>query len=285
MNGSALLWLSVVSIGLASTLTTWMFLQNLVKRFIAIRATRSLHINDAIVTSQFKVSDWVPYAALGLGFLFAFNLAWNGAWILSPCLLFVGLLLIEPIREWMNARAIPDTTPVIDFAVICIELSAKDKPILQTLEEASAALEHHKVRTIVQDSLQRFYYGETEIQVLQNLVSEQSNHVWGLLIWTLIVQRQMNDSTNLRKQVTELIRERFALEQRTRPALASLRCKLAIALILCAMVGAYLTAAPASSFYASSLQGQAIGSIALMILVWASHLWSLELHSIRTIVG
>ena len=284
MNVSSLLWLSVTSIGFGFALATWVVLQKFSQRFIASRAIRTLHVNKVIVTAHFSVSDWIPYAAFGLGFLFAFKFAWDGAWILSSCVLFAGLLLTEPMLSLMKTPAIPDTTPVIDFALICMERSAKDKTVLHTFNEASAALEHPKIRAIVQNSLQQFYNGETEIQVLQNLVSQQTISVWGLLIWTLIVQRQMNDSTNLRKQVTKLIRERFALEQRTRPAFASLRRRLAIALTICALVGAYLMVTPTSSFFASSLQVQAIGSIAIMILVWASRLWAVELQSLQTMV-
>ena len=285
MNVPSLLWLSVTSIGFGFALATWVVLQKFAQRFIAPRAIRTLHINKVIVTAHFSVSDWIPYAAFGLGFLFAFKLTWDGAWILSSCVLFAGLLLTEPIREWTKTRAISDATPVIDFAVICIERSAKDKPVLQTLDEANAALGHPTIRVIIQNSLQQFYNGETETQVLQNLVSQQNNSVWGLLIWTLIWQQQMNDSTNLRKQVTELIRERFALEQRARPALASLHRKLAIVFLLCAIVVAYFTVSSSSSFDATSVQGQAIGSIALIILIWAGHLWAVELQSLRTMVG
>lgn len=285
MNVSALLWLSVTSIGFAFALGTWLFLRTLVKRFIAARANRALHRNNAFVPVHLNASDWIPYAALGIGFLWAFKLAWDGAWILAACLVFAAMMLIEPMRVWMNTRTLPEATPVIDFALICMERSAKDKSVLQTLDEASAALEHPKIRSIVQNSLQEFYNGETETQVLRDLVSGQTNSVWGLLIWTLVMQQQMNDSANLRKQVTEIIRERFALEQGARPALAWLRRKLVIGFILCAMVGAYLTVSPTSSFDVSSLQGQAIGSLALLVLAWASHLWSLELQSLRTIVG
>jgi hypothetical protein len=284
MNVSALLWLSIASIGFGVALATWVILQQFVQRFIETRASRALHTNHVIVTTHLNVSDWIPYGAVGIGFPLAFKLTWDGAWILAACLVFATMILIGPIRVWMKTRAIPDATPEIDFALICIEHGAKNKPVLQTLDEASAAFEHPKIRAVVQNSLQQFYNGEPERHVLRNLVSEQTNSVWGLLIWTLCAQRQMNDSANLRKQVTELMRERFALEQRARPAFAWLRRKLAIAFFLCAIASAFLTISPASSLDTSSLKGQAIGSVALMILVGASHLWAVELQSLRTMI-
>lgn len=281
MNVSALLWLSITSIGFATALATWMFLQNLVKRYSAILTIRSLHLNNAIVTSQFKVSDWIPYAALGIGFLLAFKLTWDGAWIVALCVLFAGPLLIEPIHEWMKTRAIRDETPVIDFALICIERSAKYKPVLQTLDEASAALEHPTIRAIIQNSLQQFYNGEAETQVLQNLVSQQTNSHWGLLIWTLVTQQRTNDDTKLREKVTDLLRQRFLLEQRARHAFVSTRRDVGILFLLCAALSAYLAISPSASVHIDSFQ--VVASIALLTLVWRSHLCSTQMQTLQWI--
>ncbi len=281
MNVSALLWLSVTSIGLGFALATWMFLQNLVQRFIATRTIRSLRLDNVIGISQFKVSDWIPYAALGIGFLLAFKLTWDGAWILASCLLFAGLLHIEPMRVWMKTRAIRHETPVIDFALICIVRSAKDKPVLQTLDEASAVLEHPTIRAIIQNSLQQFYNGETETQVLQNLVSQQTNSVWGLLIWTLVMQQRTNDDTKLPEKVTELLRQRFLLEQRARHVLVSTRWSVGILFLLCAALSAYLAISPSASVHIDSFQ--VIASIALLTLVWASHFCSTQMPTLQWI--
>lgn len=281
MNVSALLWLSVTSIGFGFALATWMFLQNLVKRFIVTQALRSLHINNVIVTSQFNVSDWIPYAALGIGFLLAFQLTWDGAWILASCLLFAGLMLIEPIHEWMKTRAISDAAPVTDFALICIERSAKDKPVLQTLDEASAALEHPTIRVIIQNSLQQFYNGETETQVLQNLISQQNNSHWGLLIWTLVTQQRTNDDTKLREKVTDLLRQRFLLTQRAQHAFVSTRQNVGILFLLCAALSAYLAISPSASVHIDSFQ--VIASIALLTLVWTSYLCSTQMQTLQWI--
>ncbi|MDL1894774.1 hypothetical protein FBQ82_00735 [Anaerolineae bacterium CFX7] len=258
-----------------------MFLQNLVKRYSAILAIRSLHLNNVIVTSQFKVSDWMPYATPGIGLLFAFKLAWDGTWILTGCLVFAAMMLIEPIRVWMKTRAIRDETPVIDFALICIERSAKDKPVLQTLDEASAALEHPMIRAIIQNSLQQFYNGETETQVLQNLVSQQTNSHWGLLIWTLVTQQRTNDDTKLREKVKDLLRQRFLLTQRARHAFVSTRRSVGILFLLCAALSAYLAISPSASVHIDSFQ--AIGSIALLALVWASHFGSTQMQTLQWI--
>ncbi len=282
MNVSALLWLSVTSIGLGFALATWIFLQTLVHRFITARAIRALHINRVIVPAHFKVSDWIPYAALVIGFLLAFKLAWDGAWILASCLLFAGLLHIEPMRVWMKTRAIHDETPVIDFALICIERSAKDKPVLQTLDEASAALEHPTIRAIIQNSLQQFYNGETETQVLQNLVSQQTNSHWGLLIWTLVTQQRTNDDTKLREKVTDLLRQRFLLTQRARHAFVSTRRNVGILFLHCAALSAYLAISPSASVHIDSFK--VIASIALLTLVWASQFGSIQMQTLQWIL-
>ncbi len=282
MNVTAWLWLSVTSIGFGFALATWMFLQNLVKRFIATLTIHALHTNNVIVTSQFRVSDWIPYAALGIGFLLAFKLTWDGAWILASCLVFAGLLHIEPMRVWMKTRAIRDETRVIDFALICIERSAKDKPVLQTLDEGSMALDHPKIRSIVQNSMQEFYNGEAEIQVLKNLVSEQTNSVWGLLIWTLVMQQRTNDDTKLREKVTDLLRERFLLTQRARYAFVSTRRNVGILFLLCAALSAYLAISPSASVHIDSFQ--VIASIALLTLMWTSHLCSTQMQTLQWIL-
>ncbi len=276
-----MLWLSVISIGFAFALASWMFFQNLVRRFIATRTVRSLHLNNVIVPIHFNVSDSIPYAMFGLGFLFAFKLAWDGAWILAACLVFAAMMLIEPMREWMKTRAIRDETPVIDFALICIERSAKDKPVLQTLDEASAALEHPTIRAVIQNSLQQFYNGETEMQVLKNLVSQQTNSHWGLLIWTLVSQQRTNDDTKLREKVTDLLRQRFLLTQRARHAFVSTRRDVGTLFLLCAALSAYLAISPSASVHIDSFQE--VASIALLTLVWRSHLCSTQMQTLQWI--
>ena len=282
MNVSALLWLSITSIGFATALATLALLQTVAQRFIATRAIRSLHFNNAIVTVHFNASAWIPFAACGIGFFLAFKLAWDGAWIVALCVLFAGLLHIEPMRVWMKTRAIHDETPVIDFALICIERSAKDKPVLQTLDEASAAFEHPTIRAIIQNSLQQFYNGETETQVLQNLVSQQNNSHWGLLIWTLVTQQRTNDDTKLREKVTDLLRQRFLLTQRARHALISTRRSVGILFLLCAALSAYLAISPSASLHIDSFQ--VIACIAVLTLVWRSHLCSTQMQTLQWIV-
>lgn len=283
MNAAALLWLSVISTGVASTLATWKFLNICLHRFNLTNATSALAVRTVAARTKLPLQAWTQYAAPVIGFFFAFKLAWDDRWILALCLVFTGLILMEPIRTWMQACRIHDSTPVMDLALICVQCHS-NKAVLQTLDEAGTILDHSKVLEIVRDALAFFYNGATEGEALQQLLSENTNSNWALLIWTLLEQRHSGESTKLRDKFSELMQGRLELHKRVRSAHELTRRSLGIALILCAGLSAYLTISPISSFYASSVQGQVISGIVLFILVWATCIWSAQVQTLQRIL-
>lgn len=284
MNTSALFWLSVISTGLASAVASWLLVERCVRGITADRAKRALWVRRVSARTNLSAHGWILYAAPVAGFLFALKAAWDGSWILALCFVVTGMMLVQPLRTWMEARRVRDSVPVTDLALVCIECDARDKAVLQILDESSATLGHLKLREIVEGAMQNFYNGATEDQVLRCLVTEQTNSVWGMLIWTLLVQQRSGSSMKLRNTFKGLMRERRELAKRARSTRVFVRRSVGCALILFAVWGGYLTITPASVFYSGSLQGQLIGGIALLALAWMTCVWSARLESIQRMV-
>lgn len=281
---SALLWLTAVSTGFASSLATWVFIDNCTRRITVKRRVRVLSGSHAAARPNLPIREWIQYVAPVVGFLFALKIAWDGGWILTLCIGVAGMMLMTPIRIWANARNMYDITPVVDLALVCMECHTRDKGVLHTLDEVSAALDHPKLRETVQDALEYFYNGATEGEALQLLVSQNRNRNWALLIWTLLEQQRSDDGVNLRGKLTALMRQRHYLHKRALPALEFTRHSVELAVILCAAWTTYLTISPASTFYLGSSQGQLLGSIALLALVWTTLVWSAQVQTIQRII-
>lgn len=283
MNASALLWLSVISAGFVSTLATWMFLNKCAHRLNINHAKGTLWVQTVAVRTNLPLQELMQYAALVIGFLFALKTIWGGGWILALCFVLAGLILMEPIRAWLHERHLQDITPVMDLALVCMECDSSNKTVLQTLDEASATLGHAEVRRIVSEALECFYNGATEGEALQRLLTQNSNSVWALLIWTLFEQQHRGGSAQLRSKLIKLMRHRLQLHRRALPALEVTRRSLGLSLIFCVAVTAYLTISPASTLYVSSLQGQVIGSLALIMLAWIACIWSAHIQTLQRI--
>lgn len=280
MNTSALLWLSVLLSGLASTLGAYLFLSAGVRRIDWQRARRMVWIPNLARTGTRSYS-WVSFAAPALGLVFALKATWNGGWVVAFALIFTGLFFLEPLRILIRAGQISENTEVADLALLCMAQERRDANVLQILDEASVMLNHSGVRRIVKEVLQFFYSGATEGEALEHLLTQHPNSDWALLLWALLERGRASNSGNLRTKLDALMRHRVRLHKYTLPALEMTRRSLGLTLILCAALATFVTLAPASSFYLSSLQGQALGSALLFLVVWIASIWSAQLQTLE----
>lgn len=284
MNVTALLWLSTLSGGFASTLAAYATLSAIARRIDWTHARGALWTAHLMERTRAWRSAWLWYAAPLVGFGFAAKATWDGGWILALGFIFAGVMCLAPVKTILGARKTAADAEVADLALVCMAQERREETILQTLDEASVTLNHTGVRRSMEDALARFYNGATESETLEHLLAERANSDWALLVWALLERKRGGNSAELRKKLDALMIRRLRLRKRTQPAFEMTRRSLALALILGVALAAYLTLTPASAYYIKSLQGQAVGSLLVSAWLWTTHVWTAQQQTIEAMI-
>lgn len=281
MSAATFLWLTVLSTGLAATVATWTCLNSCVHGIISKRALTKLWVRDVAASKSSLSIELLGCFSACVGIVLALKATWDGKIFFAACLIFAGLLLIEPLCTWLSARKMFDITPVLDLTFICLEQGGGEMSILQRLDTASSTQADAQLRGIVEKMLQDYREGATEEEAIQKMLLQNRNHVWQLLIWTLLAPVSEGDHEKLRNNLGRMMQRKLALAHRARMAMQSTRRSLGFVLFLCAAVTTSLTFSREFGFFVNSLHAQVLSSLVLLSSVWAASIWSTQIRTLQ----